>query len=105
MNCCVIVLSAFLIVVTASGAGAGCAHDKWACGMRAKEKCNGLSDNNKVTQCLEESDSDCESQALACENLPKIDYDCWHPDHMVIGEEKPATGFCRKRRSRFLELQ
>jgi hypothetical protein len=62
----VVVLSAFLITVTASGAAAGCAHDKWACGMRAKEKCNGLSDNDRVAQCLEESGSDCESQDQAC---------------------------------------
>ena len=67
MNYPVIVLSAFLVMVTASEAAAGCAHDKWACGMRAKEKCSGLSDDDKVAQCFEESNRDCESQALACE--------------------------------------
>jgi hypothetical protein len=94
----VVVLSAFLIMVTASEAVAGCAHEKWACGMRAKETCRGLSDNDKVADCLEELNSDCEAEALACEKLPRRDYHCWSPDPMVIGEEKPAMGFCRERR-------
>ena len=98
MNYPVVILSAFLIMVTASEAAAGCAYDKWACGMRAKETCKGVSDSDKAADCLDALNSDCESQALACEKLPRIESGCWIADPMVIGEIKPATGFCPQRR-------
>jgi hypothetical protein len=94
----VVVLSAFLITVTASEAVAGCAYQKWACGMSAKEKCNGPSDHDRVAQCLEEANSDCEAQDQACVNALGKGSPCLRQDPMVIGEQNPRTTICRERR-------